>query len=70
MQPKHSLCYEIGANVDLESWPAIEVLKLNNNAKENMERGIHMWEEEEKQRLTYLHNESRTTCKALSQKIE
>lgn len=67
-QAKLSWYYAIGTNVDLESWPVTEVLQLYNNAEENMERGMQMWEEAEEQRLSNLHNPSKS--KALLQKME
>ncbi|PPS05491.1 hypothetical protein GOBAR_AA15157 [Gossypium barbadense] len=50
-QGKLSWYYAIGNNVDLETWPSEVVLQLYNNAEENMERGMQMWEELEQQRL-------------------
>ncbi|MBA0679793.1 hypothetical protein Goari_011542 [Gossypium aridum] len=53
-QAKLSWYYAIGNNVDLETWPSEKVLHLYNNAEENMERGMQMWEELEQQRLREL----------------
>ncbi|OVA07004.1 Phox/Bem1p [Macleaya cordata] len=51
-QAKLSWCYAIGSKVDLETWPSSEVLQLFNNAEDNMENGLQMWEDiEEQQRL-------------------
>ncbi|EOY31244.1 PB1 domain - like 10 [Theobroma cacao] len=50
-QAKLSWYYAIGKNVDPETWPSEEVLHLYNNAEENMDRGMQMWEELEGQRL-------------------
>lgn len=55
-QAKLSWYYAIGTNVDLETWPYTEVLQLYNNAEENMERGMLMWEEAEQQRLNDIRN--------------
>ncbi|CAH9098668.1 unnamed protein product [Cuscuta europaea] len=44
---KHSWYYAISTNADLESWPSIEAFQLYNSAAENMERGMHMWEEDQ-----------------------
>ncbi|KAL6952328.1 hypothetical protein U1Q18_044410 [Sarracenia purpurea var. burkii] len=49
-QAKLSWYYAIGTNVDLETWPSAEVLQLYNNAEDNLERGMQMWEEAEEQR--------------------
>ncbi|PPD98966.1 hypothetical protein GOBAR_DD04012 [Gossypium barbadense] len=53
-QAKLSWYYAIGNNVDMETWPSEKVLHLYNNAEENMERGMQMWEELEQQRLLEL----------------
>ncbi|XP_039015359.1 protein PHOX1-like [Hibiscus syriacus] len=50
-QAKLSWYYAITNNVDPETWPSENVLHLYNNAEENMERGMLMWEELERQRL-------------------
>ncbi|KAK8663868.1 hypothetical protein V6N13_083673 [Hibiscus sabdariffa] len=44
-QAKLSWYYAIGNNVDLQTWPSENVLQLYNNAKENMEKGMLLWEE-------------------------
>ncbi|CAA2963777.1 PHOX1-like [Olea europaea subsp. europaea] len=45
-QAKLSWYYAVATNVDLDSWPATEeVLQLYNNAEENIEKGMEMWEE-------------------------
>lgn len=49
-QAKLSWYYAISTNVDLETWPYTQVLQLYNNAEENMERGMLMWEEAEERR--------------------
>ncbi|OMO61695.1 Phox/Bem1p [Corchorus olitorius] len=50
-QAKLSWYYAIGNNVDLETWPSEDVLHLYNNAEENMDKGMQMWEELEGKRL-------------------
>lgn len=67
-QAKLSWYYAIGNNVDLESWPSVEVLQLYNNAEVNMERGMQMWEETEEQRLTDISRPSNS--KSLLQKLK
>ncbi|KAK6942205.1 PB1 domain [Dillenia turbinata] len=51
-QAKLSWYYAIGHNVDLETWPSTEILQLYNNAEDNMERGMQLWEKLEEQRRT------------------
>lgn len=51
---KLSWHYAISCNVDLETWPSIEVLQLYNNAEDNMEKGMRLWEELEEQRQSEL----------------
>ncbi|XP_038992915.1 protein PHOX4-like isoform X1 [Hibiscus syriacus] len=53
-QAKLSWYYAITNNVDPETWPSENVLHLYNNAEENMERGMQMWEELERQRILEL----------------
>ncbi|KAL4304109.1 hypothetical protein GQ457_10G004190 [Hibiscus cannabinus] len=53
-QAKLSWHYAIANNVDPETWPSENVLHLYNNAEENMERGMQMREELERQRLLEL----------------
>lgn len=53
-QAKLTWYYAISSNVDLKTWPSTDVLQLYNNAEENMERGMQMWEEWEEQRLSEL----------------
>ncbi|XP_071910879.1 protein PHOX1-like [Coffea arabica] len=67
-QAKLSWYYAIGTNVNLELWPSTEVLQLYNNAEENMERGMQMWEEAEELRLFNLHNPNK--IKAMLQKMK
>ncbi|XP_059432403.1 protein PHOX1-like [Corylus avellana] len=51
---KLSWHYAISCNVDLETWPSTEVLQLYNNAEDNMEKGMRLWEELEEQRRSEL----------------
>ncbi|XP_020226481.1 protein PHOX1 [Cajanus cajan] len=51
-QAKLSWYHALSGNVDLLTWPSTEVLHLYNNAEENMEKGMQMWEESEKQNLS------------------
>ncbi|KAJ7979016.1 Octicosapeptide/Phox/Bem1p domain-containing protein / tetratricopeptide repeat-containing protein [Quillaja saponaria] len=44
-QAKLSWYFAVSNNVDLETWPATEVLQLYNNAEDNMEKGTQTWEE-------------------------
>ncbi|PIN22224.1 Myosin assembly protein/sexual cycle protein [Handroanthus impetiginosus] len=53
-QAKLSWYYAVGTEVDLDLWPSGEVLMLYNNAEENMERGMQMWEEQEEHRQNEL----------------
>ncbi|KAL2465603.1 Octicosapeptide/Phox/Bem1p (PB1) domain-containing protein [Abeliophyllum distichum] len=67
-QAKLSWYYAIATNVDLESWPATEeVLQLYNNAEENIEKGMDMWEEAEDQRQNELTHPNKIS--ALLQKM-
>ncbi|KAL9242471.1 hypothetical protein vseg_016464 [Gypsophila vaccaria] len=53
-QAKLSWYYTVASNVDLETWSPTEVLDLYNNAEENIEKGMQMWEELELQRQSAL----------------
>ncbi|KAK8655024.1 hypothetical protein V6N13_107616 [Hibiscus sabdariffa] len=55
-QAKLSWHYAIANNVDPETWPSENVLHLYNNAEENMERGMQMREELERQHRHELSN--------------
>jgi len=44
--------HALSSNVDLLTLPSSEVLHLYNNAEENMEKGMQIWEESEKQKLS------------------
>ncbi|PRQ46253.1 putative PB1 domain, tetratricopeptide-like helical domain-containing protein [Rosa chinensis] len=66
-QAKLSWYYAISSNVDLETWPSTEVLRLYNKAEDNMEKGMQLWEESEEQRLSELS--SPTSCKTQLQKM-
>ncbi|KAG6662577.1 hypothetical protein CIPAW_03G252500 [Carya illinoinensis] len=46
--------YAISCNVDLETCTSTEILQLYNNAEENMEKGIQIWEELEERRQSEL----------------
>ncbi|XP_041003458.1 protein PHOX1-like [Juglans microcarpa x Juglans regia] len=46
--------YAISCNVDLETCPSTEILQLYNNAEDNMEKGIQIWEELEERRQSEL----------------
>lgn len=50
-QAKLSWYYAIATNADLETWPSTDVIQLYNCAEDNMEKGMQMWEETERQRL-------------------
>ncbi|KAK8660944.1 hypothetical protein V6N13_051849 [Hibiscus sabdariffa] len=49
-QAKLHWYYTVANNVDPETWPSEKVLHLYNNAEDNMERGMQMWEELERKR--------------------
>ncbi|KAK7347137.1 hypothetical protein VNO80_21664 [Phaseolus coccineus] len=51
-QAKLSWYHALSSNADLLTWPSAEVLHLYNNAEENIERGMQIWEESEKQNLS------------------
>lgn len=57
-QAKLSWYYAVATEVDLESWPSGEVLMLYNNAEENMEKGMQMWEDLQEKRMSELHKEN------------
>ncbi|KAK4257463.1 hypothetical protein QN277_007047 [Acacia crassicarpa] len=42
---KLSWYYAINTHVDLATWPSAEILQLYNNAEENIEKGMHIWEQ-------------------------
>ena len=48
-QAKLSWYFALSSNIDLATWPSAEVLHLYNSAKENMEKGMLIWEESQKQ---------------------
>lgn len=64
---KLSWYYAISSNDDLETWPSTEVLRLYNNAEDNMEKGMQLWEESEEQRLS--EHSSPTSGKTQLQKM-
>lgn len=47
-QAKLSWYYAISCNIDSATWPSSEILQLYNNAEENMEKGMQIWEEFER----------------------
>ena len=49
---KLSWYHALSSNADLLTWPSTEVLHLYNNAEENMEKGMQIWKESEKQNLS------------------
>ncbi|KAL1563454.1 protein PHOX1-like [Salvia divinorum] len=57
-QAKLSWYYAVATEADLESWPSGEVLMLYNNAEENMEKGIQMWEDLQEQLMAEFHKEN------------
>lgn len=57
-QAKLAWYYAVASNVDLDTWSPTEVLDLFNNAEENIEKGMLMWEELELQRQTLLSSPS------------
>ncbi|KAE9601769.1 putative tetratricopeptide-like helical domain-containing protein [Lupinus albus] len=50
-QAKLSWYYALSSDVDLASWPSPEILQLYNNSEDNMEKGMLIWEEFEKNHL-------------------
>ncbi|KAL5697819.1 hypothetical protein ACHQM5_028931 [Ranunculus cassubicifolius] len=46
-QARLSWYYAVANEFDLDTFPSTEVLQLFNNAEENMEKGMQMWEEME-----------------------
>ncbi|XP_054821903.1 protein PHOX1-like [Prosopis cineraria] len=50
-QAKLSWYYAISVNVELATWPSTDILQLYNNAEENMEKGLQIWEESEERCL-------------------
>ncbi|XP_042058777.1 protein PHOX1-like [Salvia splendens] len=56
-QAKLSWYYAVATEADLESWPSGEVLMLYNNAEENMEKGMQMWEDLQEQLMSEFHKE-------------
>ncbi|MED6226008.1 hypothetical protein PIB30_099207 [Stylosanthes scabra] len=55
-QAKLSWYYAVNTNVDFASWPSTEVLQLYNNAEDNMEKGVLIWEESKEQHLSETSN--------------
>lgn len=50
-QAKLSWYYAIGTNVNLETWDSTQIVRLYNEAEDNMEKGMKMWEEIETGRV-------------------
>ncbi|KAJ4709111.1 Octicosapeptide/Phox/Bem1p domain-containing protein / tetratricopeptide repeat-containing protein [Melia azedarach] len=65
-QAKLSWYYAVSSNVDINTWPSIEIPQLYNNAEKNMETGMQIWEDFERQRLTELSKQKKVND--LSQK--
>ncbi|KAG7023483.1 Protein PHOX1, partial [Cucurbita argyrosperma subsp. argyrosperma] len=57
-QAKLSWHYAVSSNVDPKTWPCTKVIQLYNNAEDNMETGVRMWEEWEKQHTAELSKSS------------
>ena len=57
-QAKLSWYYAISNSADMETRPSSEILQLYNNAEDNMEKGMQMWEEWEEQRLSELSKQT------------
>ncbi|CAJ1944697.1 unnamed protein product [Sphenostylis stenocarpa] len=55
-QAKLSWYHALSSNADLLTWPSNEVLHLYNNAEENMEKGMQIWEESKNQNLSKTSN--------------
>ncbi|XP_059637853.1 protein PHOX1-like [Cornus florida] len=66
-QAKLQWYYAISSNVDMETWSSTEVLQLYNDAEDNMEKGMQMWEESEEKRLNELSKPNKV--KTLLQKL-
>ncbi|XP_061375708.1 protein PHOX1-like [Gastrolobium bilobum] len=56
-QAKLSWYYALSNDVDLATWPSTEVLKLYNDAEDNMEKGMLIWEESQAQQLSETSNQ-------------
>lgn len=57
-QAKLSWYYAVATEANLEVWPSGEVLMLYNNAEENMEKGMQMWEDLQEQRMSELNKQN------------
>ncbi|KAF5207256.1 Octicosapeptide/Phox/Bem1p protein [Thalictrum thalictroides] len=53
-QARLSWYYSIASQFDLNTFPSMEILQLFDNAEDNMEKGMKMWEEMEEHRLNGL----------------
>ncbi|XP_062078219.1 protein PHOX1-like [Humulus lupulus] len=69
-QAKLSWYYALSSNIDLETWPSTEVLRLYNNAEENMEKGMQLWEEWEEQRLSELSKQNSVKIEIQKMKLD
>uniref|UniRef100_A0A803Q8F2 PB1 domain-containing protein n=1 Tax=Cannabis sativa TaxID=3483 RepID=A0A803Q8F2_CANSA len=69
-QAKLSWYYALSSNTDMDSWPSTEVLLLYNNAEENMEKGMQLWEEWEEQRLSELSKQNSVKIEIQKMKLD
>ncbi|XP_051148671.1 protein PHOX1-like [Andrographis paniculata] len=69
-QAKLSWYYAISAGVDVETWDSGDVFMLYDYAEANMEKGMKMWEEEQKQRVRDRYKKSRIKSTLKKMKIE
>ncbi|RDX79076.1 Protein PHOX1, partial [Mucuna pruriens] len=53
---KLSWYHALSNNVDLLTWPSTDILRIYGNAEVNMEKGMQIWEESEKQNLSKTSN--------------
>ncbi|KAK9055134.1 hypothetical protein SSX86_026216 [Deinandra increscens subsp. villosa] len=50
-QAKLSWYYAVGTKINLETWDSTETVRLYNEAEDNMEKGVKIWEEIEMRRV-------------------
>ncbi|KAK9055127.1 hypothetical protein SSX86_026209 [Deinandra increscens subsp. villosa] len=50
-QAKLSWYYALGTKINLETWDSTETVRLYNEAEDNMEKGVKIWEEIEMRRV-------------------
>ncbi|KAJ1385872.1 Tetratricopeptide-like helical domain superfamily [Sesbania bispinosa] len=55
-QAKLSWYHALSNNVDSATWPSTEVLQLYNNAEDNMEKGMQIWERSKEQHSSKISN--------------